>query len=332
MQPSDGIIIILSYPDTVVRPAYWEPLSGFWHKLGVGGKHAVQAGHAALLLLEKKNPEINYFDFGRYITSYGNGRVRSKETDVELHVPLKATYKNNNLTNLEEILLWLENNPKKTHGEGRLVATINTDISFKKANKFIQNLIDKKEIPYGTFIKNGSNCARFVTDTIIHATTNKKTQKSLEKSNYFTPSPIGNVIKATSTNKIYTVLDQKITEYKNRSIVKEYKATFFNKFNNEPNVLGTEKPNLEVFSLENATWLGGIGSGAWFKVEEQINNQTYKIARYTADGQKDFESIFKTNKIGFNINTPFVFKYPSNCLEMSIQQKEKNFIFKKIKN
>ena len=33
---SDGIIIILSYPDTVVRPAYWETLSSFWPKIGIG--------------------------------------------------------------------------------------------------------------------------------------------------------------------------------------------------------------------------------------------------------------------------------------------------------
>ena len=49
---SNGIIIILAYPDTIVRPAYWEKLSNFWPMIGVGGKHAVQAGHAALLLIQ----------------------------------------------------------------------------------------------------------------------------------------------------------------------------------------------------------------------------------------------------------------------------------------
>ena len=96
MKISDGIIIMLSYPDTVVRPAYWEFSSKIWPKIGVGGKHAVQAGHAALLLLQKNNSEINYFDFGRYITSYGNGRVRCKETDPELEITIPAKFKNKN--------------------------------------------------------------------------------------------------------------------------------------------------------------------------------------------------------------------------------------------
>ena len=198
MQISDGIIIILSYPDTIVRPAYWETLSNFWPKIGIGGEHAVQAGHAALLLLQKNNSEINYFDFGRYITSYGNGRVRCKETDPELEVTIKANFKNNEILNVEEILLWIENHPEKTHGDGRLVASIHNEINFKKAQKFIQELIDEKEIPYGAFIKNGTNCARFVTDTIIASSENKKIGKQLKKSNLLTPSPIGNVIKANT--------------------------------------------------------------------------------------------------------------------------------------
>lgn len=328
MQNSDGIIVILAYPDTVVRPAYWEILSGFWSKIGIGSKHAVQAGHAALLLIQKDKPQINYFDFGRYITTYGNGRVRSKETDTELEIPIKATFKNNKLDNLKEILLWIEKHPKKTHGEGRLVATINDQIDFKKAQQFINDLINEKEIPYGAFLKNASNCARFVTDTIINATTNSKTKKKIEKSYYLTPSPIGNVIKATSTNIIYTVKQQQISEYKNRSILKEYRASFFNKFNNEPNLLGTEKPNLATFNLKNATWLGGIGSGAWFYIEEKVTKNSYRIARYTAEGEKDFEGVFIQNDATFNHQKKHLFLHPTNCKEAFIKQNEKTFVFK----
>ncbi|QTD37710.1 hypothetical protein JL193_16885 [Polaribacter batillariae] len=325
MHNSNGIIIILSYPDTVVRPAYWERLSGFWPKIGIGGKHAVQAGHAAFLLIKKEKPEINYFDFGRYITSYGNGRVRSKETDPELAIPIVARFKNNTLTNLSEILLWVENHPKKTHGDGRLVASINEDINFEKAKLFINQLIEKKEIPYGAFLKNGTNCARFVTDTIIAASNNKKITNQLKTSNLFTPSPIGNVIKGTTENIIYETYNQHITEYKNRSIIKEYKASFFNKFNHEPNLKGTEEPNLAAFNLKNGTWLGGIGSGAWFNIEEKVSNNTYKIARYTSEGIKDFESIFMIDNALFNHQKEYKFVHPTTCKEVFIEQN--NHIF-----
>jgi hypothetical protein len=329
MQNSDGIIIILSYPDTVVRPAYWERLSNFWPKIGIGGEHAVQAGHAALLLIKKSKSEINYFDFGRYITSYGNGRVRCKETDPELEILVTAKYTDYKISNLEEILLWIENHPEKTHGDGRLVASVHEEIDYDKALTFIHELIDKKEIPYGAFIKNGTNCARFVTDTIINSSTNKKITKQLKTSNLITPSPIGNVIKANTDNTIYNVHNQKINHYKNRSIVKEYKASFLNKFEGEPNLKGTEYPNLEVFELKDGTWLGGIGSGAWFKIEDKLNSDSYKISRYSSEGKKDFEGLFLIIDTDFNFLAPYQFIHPTNCKEVYIQQMGKEFFLKK---
>ena len=327
MVNSEGIIVILSYPDTVVRPAYWEPSSKIWPKLGIGSKHAVQAGHAALLLIKKGHPNIEYYDFGRYITSYGNGRVRCKETDPELEIPIKAEFENEALINLKEILLWLEKHPEKTHGDGRLIASINTNIHFKLAYKFINSYIQRKEIPYGAFVKNGSNCSRFVTDTLIASCTKRKLKFKLKKSNLLTPSPIGNVILASSNNIIFKVFNQKIALYKNRSILKEYKDAFLNKFDIEPNLIGTEKPNKAIFELENGTWLGGIGSGAWFHIEKQIDDKNYLIARYNAPGIKDFEGEFTINKNSFSIDEKFEFLHPTNCQEMFVIQNSEAFIF-----
>jgi len=323
MQDSDGIIIILSYPDTVVRPAYWEPSSKIFPLIGIGSKHAVQAGHAALLLIKKEISTINYFDFGRYITSYGNGRVRCKETDPDVSISVKARFKNKRLINLKEILLWIENHPEKTHGDGRLVASIHNEINFKKAHHFIHQLITKKEIPYGAFIKKGTNCARFVTDTMIASSVNKKIGKQLKKSNLLTPSPIGNVIKGASTNEIYKVENQQITLYKNRSILKEYRASFFKRFHTAPNLIGTEHPNTKIFHLNKGHWLGGIGSGAWFKVEQQIDEETYKISRHNAHGIKDFHADFKINKKCFNHQKEHQFIHPTNCKEAIIKQNNK---------
>jgi hypothetical protein len=325
MQNSDGIIIILSYPDTIVRPAYWEVLSNFWTKIGVGCEHGVQAGHAALLLIKKGTSEINYFDFGRYITSYGNGRVRSKETDPELEVAIAAQFNNNELLNLEEILLWIENHPEKTHGDGRLIAGIHEEVNFNKAKKFIHQLIKEKEIPYGVFKKTATNCARFVTDTIIASSENKKIGKQLKKSKLLTPSPIGNVIKATTNNTIYEVYRQQISNYKNRSIVKEYKAFFVNNFGDILDIKGTEVPDLDIFELKKATWLGGIGSGAWFKIEDKIDNETYKISRHTPKGEKDFEGLFSLKAPDFNPLEDYEFIYPTNCQEVYIEQNTKTF-------
>lgn len=324
---SNGIIIILAYPDTIVRPAYTEFSSKIGPKIGVGGKHAVKAGHAALLLIKKDNPEINYYDFGRYITTFGFGRVRSAKTDAELDVPITAKFKNNKLSNFEEIILWVENHPEKTHGDGKLVTTINHKINYEKAFVYIDNLVAKKEIPYGAFIK-GSNCARFVTDTIIASSTKKKITRKLKTSNLFTPSPIGNVIKGSTTNEIFEVYKQKMSCYQNRSIIKEYKESFLQKYNNQPNIIGTEKPNLKVFNLKNGTWLGGIGSGAWFIISKKINENEFEIQRFTANGTLDFKEYFSMQDNTFNLKEKHEFLHPTNCMEGFVKQGSKTYIFK----
>lgn len=328
----DAIIIILSFPDTVVRPAYTEFSSKIWPLIGVGGKHAVQAGHAALLLIKKNESEINYFDFGRYITSYGNGRVRSKETDPELKVSIEAKFKNNELINLKEILLWIEKHPEKTHGEGRLVATINSKINYKKAQHFINAQINNKEIPYGAFKKNATNCARFVTDTLIASSIQKSIIHQLKTSNLFTPSPVGNVIKGTTTDKIYEVNNNQIKEYTNRSILKEYKNCFLKKIDRKPDLIGTELPDLEKYQSNKGTWLGGIGSGAWFIIEKQIKRSEYLIKRQSVCGSEEFENIYFLENDQLDLDKSFRFLYPSNYQEITIQQDNKIFSLRSKQN
>ena len=55
-----------------------------------------------------------YYDFGRYVTPVGYGRVRGVNTDAELELPLRAKFtENNSLENLDKFLLWLDANPHK---------------------------------------------------------------------------------------------------------------------------------------------------------------------------------------------------------------------------
>lgn len=224
--------------------------------------------------------------------------------------------------------MWLEKHPEKTHGNGRLIASVNDKINYSNALKFIQNLIHKKEHPYGAFVKKGSNCARFVTDTIINSCTQKKIVLKLKSSYILTPSPIGNTLKGKTLKIVYTVKNQIINEYKNRSILKEYKMTFFNKFESKLNLIGTELPDNEKFNLKNATWLPGIGSGAWFKIENKLNEKIYKIVRYSYIGEKDFEAIFTVNRRCFNHQKEHQFVHPTNCKEIVVKQNNKIYIFK----
>ena len=57
----NAIIVILSFPDTIVRPAYREYSSRIWPKIGIGNKHAIQAGHSALLLIKKNESDSSSY-------------------------------------------------------------------------------------------------------------------------------------------------------------------------------------------------------------------------------------------------------------------------------
>lgn len=111
-------MLVLAYPETVVRVSdeWFCPLLPY---VGIGSKNFVRAGHAALVLIEKTTGALEYHDFGRYITTWGTGRVRGKETDNELDLPLKAQIRNEKIENLNEILEFLATNPKIIHGDGK---------------------------------------------------------------------------------------------------------------------------------------------------------------------------------------------------------------------
>ncbi len=173
-----GIILTLGYPETIVLHAE-EWYSSYLKYLGVGSRTHVRAGHAALVLIHKETGELEYHDFGRYITPEPSGRVRGKEMDCELEFPIKAVIKNNTIVNLNEILYFLATNPKLTHGEGTLYASVCDEIDYQAAKDYITNMQDKYFIRYAAFLKEASNCARFINETIIASVTNSRIKKQL---------------------------------------------------------------------------------------------------------------------------------------------------------
>ena len=72
--------------------------------------------------------------------------------------------------------------------------------------------------------------------------------------------------------------------------------------------------------------MGGIGSGAWFKIEAQIDAETYSISRFDSEGTKDFYANFSIDKKCFNYLEEHQFMYPTNCKEAVIMQNNKLYI------
>lgn len=313
MKHSTGKIIVMAFPDTFVKMSD-EWICKFLPFFGLGTKDYIKAGHAAFVLIDNNSREAFYYDFGRYITPRGYGRVRNAETDAELEIPFKAIIDaHGQLQNLDEFLLWLEAHPHKTHGEGRLLASLCEAVDFERAKSFADQLQSKGSILYGAFERNGSNCSRFVTDTLLACTNDKKIRKALQFNKRFTPSTVGNVEKATF-GSVFEVFEGVVSSYKG-SALKENLKNYFDrtKKNSEKVIVNKHKLGRDVKKLE------GIGSSAYFEiVSHTLPAQYFRIKRYNDKGIEDYDGVYFSEI--FDENLPFEFTYDSHCAYCHVLQ------------
>ncbi|WP_308990627.1 DUF6695 family protein [Mariniflexile litorale] len=322
-----GIILTLAYPETIVMVSK-EWFSPFLRFLGVGKKNYLRAGHAALVLINKKTGILEYHDFGRYITPQPTGRVRGSDTDNELHIPLTAEIENDKIINLNVILEFLATHPKLTHGEGKMLASICNTIDYKKARTHITNIQEKHFIRYAAFIKEASNCARFVTDALIASTTDKTIQKSLKNSKWFTPSTVGNVLLANTEMHVFEVNETGVISKFKGSQKSENIRCFLDQLKKHtPNFEGTLNPKPVNGLHEKAQWLSGIAAGAWFELHKTKNYKEYLFRRISPIGHIDVNAIFIVENETFNYHEAFEFVHYSNCNFFHVKQNEVIFRF-----
>lgn len=317
---NDGIILTLAYPETIVSHAE-EWYSKFLPLLFVGGKKHVRAGHAALVLIDKATGVLEYHDFGRYITSSPNGRVRGRETDFELNFPIYAVIENGKINNLNTILKFLATHPKLTHGDGHLYASVCDAINYQNARTHITKMQEQGFIRYAAFIKNACNCARFVTDSLIAGVTDKSIKKKLVKSKAFTPSTIGNVVIADTENHVYLVSEEgEISEFKS-TVSKENRRLFLDRLNSyNPSLIGTLEPKHNNIKAEHAQWLSGIAAGAWFEIYDIGSDSKYRFRRISPYGNVDCDGVYKIDNTTFDVNSDYQFVHYSNCKFFQIRQ------------
>lgn len=326
MKENTGILLVLAYPETIVMVAD-EWYSPFLKYIGIGKKDYLRAGHAALVLIDKEKGDLEYHDFGRYITSEPNGRVRGMSFDRELEFPLRATIADGKVENLEDILRFLATNPKITHGEGKLVASVCGKINYKKARTHINKMQNMGLIRYAAFVKNASNCARFVTSTIIASVTDNKIKKRLIASQLFTPSTVGNVVISDTCSKIYEASETGEFKKFTSSVSKENLRCFLDKLpNHKPNYEGTLYPKPVKNIHANAQWLGGIAAGAWFELTYDANllANEFRFRRISPDGHIDVDAVFQSED-ELILHQSFEIQHYSNCLFCTVKQGKRIF-------
>ena len=154
----NNFIITLAWPEGMVAG------SGAWYDKIVANNGMYRVGHSALVLINSETRKSHYFDFGRYHSPNGYGRVRDLETDPEITL-MDAKIENGVVVNFEKILLQLSA-MKSTHGEGKMYASLITNINFDTAFSAAKKIQEKGLLPYGPFTITGTNCSRFVADVI----------------------------------------------------------------------------------------------------------------------------------------------------------------------
>ena len=326
-----GIIITIAYPDTVVRISD-EKYVPYLRFLGVGKKNYVRAGHAALVLINTKDGVLEYFDFGRYTTPQGFGRVRGKDTDHELDFSLIAKVEKGKIQNFEEIIKFLATNPRLTHGDGKMVVSACHTINYEKAKTFITEMQNMGMIKYAAFSKNASNCSRFVTDTLIASVTDNGTRKRLVKSKWFTPGTVGNVVKASTIYEVNVVSQLGLISKFTSTPARENIRCFLDRLKSYvPNSIGNIN-SLKVKGVhEGAQWLEGIGAGAWFELHNAPNNNEYRFRRISPYGNIDVNGLYKVNDSSFKYEDSYNFVHYSNCSFFHIEQNNKTYKFDLVK-
>lgn len=309
-----GFAIAIAWPETYCKQAgNW--YDSFLNKIGIARHHYYKVGHAALVLVNAANGECNYFDFGRYHSPWKQGRARSEKTDPGLKVKTIAQISESKkeILNFAEILTELQLNPE-CHGEGAIHASYGA-INYSKALKKAYWFQDVSPLPYGPFRYKGSNCSRFVNDSIVAG---KPALWSLVKLRLLVP------LTPTTLNNVHA--------FNHKTIIPKLQ-------NNVPfcplplkdkQFLKTTLPQPESVSTipHDAQWLSGEGCGSWFHIKPLEKH--YQISRYNTEGEIEFIEKFRlTNGNLFDLLKPFKFDYLSHFEKVRIIQNDFLYDFRK---
>ncbi len=188
-----GFVIALAWPETKCKQA------GAWYDtviqlFGFGTEGYYEVGHAALILIDDETGKCRYYDFGRYHAPHGHGRVRGEETDHDLIIRTTAKFSSDyqEIKNSEAILSELFKNPS-THGDGT-VHGASVRVNYEQSLSYIEKLQAQEIVPYGPFIRPGTNCSRFVASAIKAGKPSLLKRIKLNLPPTLTPSPVWNLL------------------------------------------------------------------------------------------------------------------------------------------
>ncbi len=307
MAEYSGLAIAIAWPDFIGKQ------SGAWYDtpmrwLGANRNFHYKVGHAALVLVNKATGSCHHFDCGRYHAPFQYGRIRDASTDDNLAIQVKARISGNRIDNFQEILNEIQCN-KASFGVGVLFAAY-CPVNFELAWTRVKEIQNTGAVPFGPFVRNGTNCCRFVRTGILAGLPPEKYRFKLRYLWPLKPMPISNI--NCLSNKI------KIPEVTAPGDRKKYSNSY-----TKENVRGTlPQPARPASIPSNSQWLSGEVIGSWFLLEPATD--VYKIIRFAADGTPECSGIFSgKDKNIFDVKKPFSFIHLSHCNKITLVQENK---------
>lgn len=297
MNPYDDIAIPIAWPDQTARGD--EKWMAVLKRIGIVKNLNFKVGHAAVVLIKRRTGECRYFDFGRYITPRGYGRARSALFDPRLLLETKAAFDEwGNLTNLESLLVELEQKSEATHGSGRLLCAVAKKISFEKAKLFAESVVDQGPVFYGALARNNNSCSRYVAQILVKGM--HPGDRRIRKIFYpecLKASPTSNVVNAVTDGNICCYHQGTLEMWSmNRWDSFKFqlgllKPNFFSADSQclpADDVLGFMAEPVRPTALPvDAHWLGGLGEGCWFHFKADHQDGCC-ITRYNHRGEVDY--------------------------------------------
>lgn len=316
----NATLIVMAYPEEIVRTT-----ESFYSKLlpliGMGVQGYIRGGHACMILIKDGSSTFEYFDLGRYISPDGYARARGVNTDPETSVDIKAVWDNGKIANTAALFRWLYDHPEKTRGYGDLYASMSESVSYERVKEYIKSIQDIGVIKYGPFDKEGSNCARFVTDAMLNGILDTDIQKRVHALYWLTPSVLSNVEAANSYD--YYFITNKDSVYKStkklstiqRQLLIDWGKGYDHIINS---YTGTLNPPVNNYIKNDWQWLGGIGYGVWYHIEKTNQRKIYKVSQYCVNGNQMFSALFKSDE-EINLHEAYQFDYPSHYKQITLK-------------
>ncbi len=329
MHTFDDFAIILTWPDATIRGD--ERWMMFFKKIGLVKNLNFKVGHTGIVLVERTTGTMRFYDFGRYISPRGYGRARSQDSDPRLTIDLKAQIIDGKIINLEKIVEHFETLKSAMYGEGQLYFSVADNINFSAAKRFGDYWVEKGTYPYGAVARRNNNCSRFITRMLMKASDKYHYWHSINLPETIKASPISNVVNAVQDRMIYSFCPSEGLQYFHMNRWKSFWFLIKQLGDNVSQKKADLLPNDQIIGAvdyrskpitipKDATYLGGVGDGAWYAVTH-LDERQFIIKRFTTKGELEYV-VQGESVTAVQVDMPWRVVYDSHLLFTHIEQND----------